>query len=251
MTGKLPPESAGDLLELLRGKAAALWEEKNLLGERVGVHARTLSTQEAIGDPEGDDFPLQKGKERMIEAEVLGARGHAFTDMYGDFAGTLGEIAAMPLANNFRRAVFVSAMNASLRALGLCDRTVHCRDDGPSRCAGELKNYMLERFAGARLVQVGFQPKFVEALSQAFPNYRVLDLDRDNIGKKLRGALIEGPEAQADALAWADVALVTGSTCANGTLGDFLHVPRLVVFGVSGAAACALLGLTRFCASSL
>ncbi len=251
MTGNRSAASAENLLELLRGKAVALWEEKGLLDEHVGVHARVLSTQEAIGDPEGDDFPLRKGKERMIEAEVLGARGHAFTDMYGDFSGTLGEIASMPLVNNFRRAVFVSAMNASLRALGLCDHTVHCRDDGPALCARELTNYMLERFAGARLLQVGFQPKFVEALSREFSNYRVLDLDRDNIGKTLRGALVEGPDAQKDALTWADVALVTGSTCANGTLSDFLHVPRLVVFGVTGAAACILLGLTRFCAQSL
>ena len=38
MTGKRSEESAKDLLELLRGRAAALWEEKGLLGERVGRH---------------------------------------------------------------------------------------------------------------------------------------------------------------------------------------------------------------------
>jgi len=239
-----------EFVEALRGRAAGLWEEKGLLGERVAVRARVLSTQEALGDPEGDDFPLQKGKERMMEAEVLGARGQAFTDMFGDFSGSLADIAAMPLGNNFRRAVFTSALNASLRGLGMCDRTVHCRDDGPALCAAKLRERMLADFSGAKVMQVGFQPKFVAALSPVFPRYRVLDMDRDNIGKPLHGVLIEGPEARADALAWADVALVTGSTLANGSLGEFLGGPPVIVYGVTGAAACALLGMTRFCASA-
>lgn len=239
-----------NFLEALRRKAVALWEDKKLLDERVSVRARVLSTQEALGDPEGDDFPLQKGKERMMEASVLGARGQAFTDMFGDFSGSLADIAAMPLANNFRRAVFVSAFNASVRGLGLCDRTVHCRDDGPALCADKLREHMQANFAGAKVMQVGFQPKFVAALAAAFPNYRVLDMDRDNIGKTLHGARVEGPEVHAEALAWADVVLVTGSTLANGSLGDFLAGPPVIVYGVTGAAACTLLGLTRFCASA-
>jgi hypothetical protein len=240
---------AEEFIERLRNRAAEIWEEHGLLRERVDVRARTLSTQEALGDPEGDDFPLQKGKERMMEARVAAARGQAFTDMFGDFSGSLADIAAMPLENNFRRAVFTSALNASLRALGLVDRTVHCRDEGPSRCAVKLLEHLRERHAGERVLQVGFQPKFVAALSQAFP-YRVLDLDRDNIGKTLHGALVEGPEARQDALNWAELVLVTGSTAANGTLGDFLGRAPVVVYGVSGAAACALLGLERFCASA-
>lgn len=236
-------------MEALRSRAAELWEEKGLMGERVSVRARTLTAEEAIGNPEGDDFPIQKGKERMIQAEVLGARGQAFTDMFGDFSGTLADIAVMPLSNNYRRAVFTSAMNASLRALGLCDRTVHCRDDGPAACAQKLLAHLSERYAGARVVQVGFQPKFVAALSPVF-HHRVLDLDPDNIGKTLHGARIEGPEAREDALKQADLVLVTGSTLANGSLQDFLGGPEVVVYGVTGAAACALLGLTRFCASA-
>jgi len=88
-------------METLRQKGAALWEEKGLLGASVSVRARTLSVEEAIGNPEGDDFPIQKGKERMMQAEILGARGQAFTDMFGDFSGTLADIAAMPLKNTF------------------------------------------------------------------------------------------------------------------------------------------------------
>jgi len=145
--------------------------------------------------------------------------------------------------------VFVSALNASLRACGMCDRTVHCRDDGPATCAQKLLAHLSERHAGARIVQVGFQPKFIAALSPVF-HHRVLDLDPENIGKVLHGARIEGPEARESALSWADLVLVTGSTLANGSLPDFLGGPPVIVYGVTGAAACTLLGLERFCASA-
>ena len=236
-------------IETLRLKALELWEGKGLLKESISVRARTLSVQEAIGDPEGDDFPLQKGKERLMQAEFMGAKGQAFTDMFGDFSGTLADVAAMPLENNFRRAVFVAALNATLRSQGLCDRTVHCRDEGPAECALKLREHIRERYGDVRITQVGLQPKFVAALSPAF-KLRVLDLDPDNIGKVMHGALIEGPEARAEALAWADLLLVTGSTLANGTLGDFLTGRPILVFGVTGAAAATLLGLDRFCASA-
>jgi hypothetical protein len=239
----------GTMLEELQARARELWKDKGLLGERVDVAARVLTADEALGDPEGDDFPLQKGRERMMEAAVLGARGHAFSDRFGDFAGTLAQIADMDLANNYRRAVFVAAFNASMRALGLCDRTVHCRDAGPGECAGELRAHLRQRYGDARVTQVGFQPKFVAALAADRP-LRVLDLDPDNIGHTLHGALIEGPEHRDDAIAWADVLLVTGSALVNGSMDAFAAGKPLVVFGVSGAGAAALMGWERFCVRS-
>lgn len=35
--------------------------DQKLLSQPVKVRARVLTTEEAIGNPEGDDFPLQKG----------------------------------------------------------------------------------------------------------------------------------------------------------------------------------------------
>lgn len=241
----MPSKSIGQL----QAKARELWAARGLLREPVTVRARTLSVQEAIGDPEGDDFPLQKGRERLMEAEFQGARGQAFTDQYGDFNGSLADVAAMPLTNNFRRAVFIAALNATMRSLGLCDRTVHCRNEEPANCAQMLLKFIQERYGQVRITLVGFQPKFVASLAPAFP-LRVLDLDLDNIGKVLHGARIEGPECTRAAVLWAELLLVSGSTLTNDSLGMFQAGKPLLVFGVTAAGAAGLMGLERFCAES-
>ena len=67
--------------------------EKQLADELVSVvNARTLSADEAIGAPERSDYPIQKGKEVMVEATFKGFKGQAFTDQPGTFSGSLREI---------------------------------------------------------------------------------------------------------------------------------------------------------------
>ena len=56
------------LYETLKIKTMTLFGDNNLLDEMVTVKAKTLSTEEAIGNPEADDFPLQKGRERLMQA---------------------------------------------------------------------------------------------------------------------------------------------------------------------------------------
>lgn len=238
------------MLEAVRRKAVELWEKKRLLGEPIMVKARTLTVHEAIGDPEGTDFPLQKGKERLMEAEFRGAKGQAFTDQFGDFTGTLADVASMPLENNFRRAVFVASVNATVRSLGLCDRTIHCRDKEPNECAGMLRDFISERYGDVRITQVGFQPKIIQALSERF-TLRVLDLDPDNIGTVQYNTLIEGPAQKDEALAWADLLVVTGSTLANDTVGTFLGDRPVIFYGTTIAGAAALMGWERFCAKAV
>ena len=108
----------------IKERFARICEQHDLMGQDVTVRARTLSTEEAIGDPEADDFPLQQGRERLMQADFSGALGQAFTDRFGDFKGPLREILAMPLENNYRRAIFVATVNAVMRHLGLADKTV-------------------------------------------------------------------------------------------------------------------------------
>ena len=238
------------MLDAVRRKAVALWEKHELLREPIAVKARTLTVHEAIGDPEGNDFPLQKGKERLMEAEFRGAKGQAFTDRFGDFTGTLSDVATMPLENNFRRAVFVASVNATVRGLGLCDRTIHCRDKEPGECAAQFREHLRERYGKVRITQVGFQPKIIEALGEAF-ELKVLDLDPDNIGTTQYQAAILGPESRDEALAWADLLVVTGSTLANDTIGDFLVDRPVIFYGTTVAGAAALMGWERFCAKAL
>ena len=42
------------------------YEIKNKL---VRITARPLSSQEAIGNPEHGDYPIQKGRERLMQAD--------------------------------------------------------------------------------------------------------------------------------------------------------------------------------------
>ncbi len=234
------------VLKDVQEKALQVWKDNDLLEVHVDVKARTLSVEEAIGNPEGDDFPLQKGKERLMEAKVNGARGQAFTDLFGDYSGTLGQVANMELSNNFRRAVFVSVLNAVQASLGQCKGCVHCKDQMPSICAGKLVEYIKDKYGAPKIAHVGFQPAMVEKMSNTF-EMRVLDLDPDNIGKTLRGAYIHGPDDTADCVDWADLLVVTGSTISNDTIGRFLTGKPVIFFGTTISGAATLMGWERYC----
>ena len=236
-----------DVYQTLRERAIQLAKLNKWLHKTVHVRAKVLSTEEAIGNPEEKDFPLQKGKERLMEATFDNCRGQAFTDRFGDFHGSLADALSDRFENNYRRAVFVATLNAMMRRLDLADRTIHCRDREPAQCAGELVAYLGERHKGARLAQIGFQPRMIEALSRKFP-LRIIDLDPDNIGARRFGITIEGAEANGDAVDWAEVLLVTGSTLVNGTIGSFLVGKPVIFYGTTIAGAAFLMGWERFCA---
>ena len=230
----------------LRNRFLHVCESHDLLGEPVQITAKVLDSQEAIGDPEASDFPLQKGKERLVQAVFGSGTGQAFTDQYGDFSGKLREVLDMPLGSNFRRAVFVASLNAVLRHLNDIQGTVHCRDDGPDLCAAALVDFVRNRFGRPRITQVGFQPRMAEHLSRAF-ECRVLDMDPDNIGSRKSGVKVEGPDVGAEAADWADLLLVTGSTLVNGTIGAFLSHKQVLFYGTTIAGAAHLMGWDRFC----
>ena len=210
------------------------------------VSARTLTAKEAIGTPDRDDYPLLKGKEVMVEAVFREAKGHAFTDMPGQFEGTLRDIIGLPLTSNFQRAVFIASLNAVMRALGLVEGSVHCRDKEPASCSRQLVETVREKFGSPRIAFVGFQPAMIEQLAGSFP-IRVLDLDEDNIGKKKFNLVIEGPDATEEVLSWGDVVLATGSTCVNGTITKFIGDKPVIFYGVSVAGVAKACGFERYC----
>lgn len=241
------------ILAAVHARAVGLWKREGLLDNHVQVSAGPLTVKQAIGDPGSNDYPIQKGKERLMEAGIEDARGQAFTDDFGSFSGTLREISQLPLNSNFNRAIFVAALNASMRNLERTEHTIHCHDSGPKDCAAQLPAFIRQKYGTPRITQVGFQPAMISALVGEF-ELRVLDLDPENIGKVRRGALIEGPEQAAEAVEWAELLTVTGTTLGNGTIDEFIDIEGrgitgvpVLFYGTTIAAAASLMGWDRFC----
>ncbi len=237
-------------LEQVRARAIAVWEEAGLMDQSVHVTAAPLTVEEAIGKPEGQDFPIQKGKEKLMEADFNGAKGQAFTDTYGNYEGRLADVAALNLNEAMPRAIFVATLNAVMRGLNRAECTIHCKDAGPKECSQRIVDHVRARHGAPKIGMVGYQPALIGALSGSFA-MRVLDLDPDNIGQTRHGALVEGGESTEDVLAWADLLLVTGTTLANGSIDLFLGRAPVIFYGTTIAGAASIMGWERFCPCSM
>jgi uncharacterized protein (DUF4213/DUF364 family) len=231
----------------IKEKFCHLIKEDDIWSSRINiVNVRPLTPQEAIGNPERDDFPLLKGKEVMIQADFRGSQGQAFTDMPGNYSGTLREVFEIPLANNFQRAIFVASINAVLRNLNFISKTIHCRDKEPAQCAAHLVNYIQGHFGHPRLAFIGMQPAMIEALGYIF-KIRVTDLDPNNVGQKKCGILIEDSSYTKEILSWSDVILATGTTVVNNTLTSFLIEKPVIFYGVTITGIAYLMGYEQYC----
>lgn len=239
------------LVEEFRKKLVQLAAKHGFLDREVRVELKPLSSKEAIGTPERDDFPLLKGKERLVEAQVAEGRGQAFTDAFSEYSGTLKELLELDIADRFNCSLMVAAGNAMLRALAMVGATLHCRDTAPGECALMLPGWIKEHYPDVkRIALVGLQPAMAEALSGKF-ELRILDLDEDNIGSRRHGVTIEdGSQALGEAAQWADMILATGSSITNHSIDGIIAAAGdkpLVFFGVTIAGAAELLGLKRYC----
>lgn len=219
-----------------------------LSSSNVSVSCKTLTPEEAIGSPGRNDFPLQKGKEKLMQAVIDGFVGQAFTDMPGNFEGSLRDVLALPPDNNYNRAIIVAALNALCRKLGKSDGTIHCKDADPGKCSQKLIETIIKNYGEPRIAVIGLQPAMVEKLAQHF-EIRVFDLDPENIGQEKYGVTIESGECNLTEVDdWCDLFLVTGSTAANGSIDPFLKVKKPVIFyGTTIAGAADILCLKRYC----
>jgi hypothetical protein len=222
----------------------------HLLEEKVTVQTRVLKIAEAIGTPDRQDYPLQKGKEFLMEANFRGARGQAYTDTPSEFSGPLAEIAGLELNDTASRALFVACLNAVMRHVEDSLGTVHCKNNEPEECAGEIIEYVAARqpdFIGL----IGLQPAILERLAGQFGPARVacLDRDEDRFGVPITWS---DEQAMTDLFNRADLVLATGSTIVNGSLPEILdmaeeHSVPVYFYGTTVAGAARLMGLQRLC----
>ncbi|HEY5525166.1 MAG TPA: DUF364 domain-containing protein [Clostridium sp.] len=223
---------------------------KNDLLEDKIITGKILTPVEAIGDTEKKNYPILKGKERLLEVTFRGYKGQAFTDMLNNYSGTLKEVIEMPLDNNFNRAVYIATLNAVCRYLNISSNTVHCKDKEPGNCALELPNFIKERYGNPKIALIGFQPAMLEKLSKSF-DVRIVDLDINNINTVKYGVLVEdGYKHTESLLEWCDIILATGSTVANNTITSLFVEKPIVFFGTTLAGTAELMGLERFCPCS-
>ncbi len=239
------------VFQLLKPKIEDILAGEKLSGEEVNIACRTLTPEEALGNPERDDFPLQKGREKLMQAEIGEAVGQAFTDRPGNLTGTVSEILSLPPVNNYNRAAIVATLNALLKLRAQVKNTVHCKDDGPRLCGSELAEDIQARYGNPKVVLIGLQPAIAETLSARF-KMRIMDLDPANESKTFNGVKVEiGPYSIADFEGWADLFLITGSTIVNGSIDQFLDIKKPVLFfGTTIAGPAELLGLERICPRS-
>lgn len=236
------------MMECIKVKFLELLKENNLFDEKISVEAKVLTTVEAIGNPKRRDYPLIKGKEKLIQAEFKGFIGQAFTDSPCDFKGTVREIMELTLESNGSRAIFIASVNAIMNYLGISSNTIHCKDEEPESCAEKLVESIKKTYGSPKITLVGYQPAFLENLSRNF-ELRVLDLDDEKIGTIKNDVLIEnGEESFEDAINWCNLVIATGSTVVNNTLSNFTESGKpTLFFGTTISGPACLIGLDRFC----
>lgn len=216
--------------------------------QEVTITCKTLTPEEAIGNPLHDDYPIQLGKERLIEADFMGKKGQAFSDSYFNYKGSVNDILSMNLNTNAKRAIFVSSLNAILAGLDLMPEALHCKDDDLIRCGDHFMRFVQTLPSDkVKAFLVGLQPRLLEALVTQ-KRVRVCDMNPDNIGTTKSGVVIDGPECFSANAKWADAIFATGSTVVNGTIDEIIAADENAFFyGVTIAGVANLLGLKQFC----
>ncbi|MDV3428224.1 MAG: hypothetical protein LIR50_14600 [Bacillota bacterium] len=239
-----------NLYETLKTEFLKILADENLLTEKIEIISKALTPEEAIGITKRKDFPIITGKEIMIQAEYRGAKGQAFTDSPAVFKGTLAEICNMDMEKDPQAAgLFIASLNAVMKYLGKAECTVHCKSEGPEKCAKDVLAFLKDKYENPKIALVGYQPSMLENLSKEF-NLRVLDLNPSNIGTIRYGVKVEdGISAYEEVVKdWADLVLCTGSTICNGTIVNFMGLSKPVLFfGTTLSGAAPILGLNRLC----
>jgi uncharacterized protein (DUF4213/DUF364 family) len=243
------------ILENSKIQLAEIITQNGLLNAHVSVLVKTLTPEEAIGVPGRRDFPIILGKERVVEADVIGARAHAFTDSPGEFMGNLKEVLNLPLTSNRERSIYVATVNAILKYFDLLNNTLHCKDEDPERCGKEIASQILKTWGKVKVGFIGLNPAIAENLIETFgaEDVKITDLNKQNVNFFKYGVKVwDGNEMTEELVKQSDVILITGTTLVNGTFDHIMHCVQkyrkdYLIYGVTGAGICRLLGLNRIC----
>lgn len=230
-----------------------LKDNPELLNQQVQVSARGLKTEEAIGKPERQDFPLLTGREVLLQAEIGSYKGQAFTADPLSFEGSLKQVLSLSQDRPGHLAITIAVLNALAVSLGIADRTIHCHNNEPEECAREISNYLLDKHGHRNIGIIGYQPAILENCVKVFgpEHVHITDLNPDNIGQTKHGVKVwDGLQDTRRLIDFADVLLITGTVLANGTfteMAPLLNDKKVYFFGTTAAAMAPLNNFSRLC----
>ena len=92
--------------QLKREPAFCSW--KTPLSSHVRI--RPLNPDESVGAASSPDLARRRGPEKIVQAQIDGALGQAFTDMPCSWEGTLATALALPIDRPDRRAWVVASL---------------------------------------------------------------------------------------------------------------------------------------------
>lgn len=200
---------------------------KSLLAENqefnsleINITSRALKNEEAIGNPDRKDFPLLTGKEVLLQAEIDGYLGQAFTSDPIAYQGSIKAILELSGERPGNYALMVATLNALTNKMGKANKTIHCLNNEPEDCAKKICKDVIENHGHCKVGIIGYQPAILEHCVQAFggDNVMITDLNPDNVGDERYGVKVMDGFTDTEKLVdFADVLLVTGTILANGT----------------------------------
>ena len=86
----------------------------------------------------------------------------------------------------------------------------------------------------------------VESLADIF-EIKVVDLDKDNIGLKKKGIIVEDVSHTEEIVSWSDIVVATGTTAVNNTIASFLNKKPIIFYGVTISGIAYLMGYRQIC----
>ncbi len=242
-----------DFINARMALESILKENEDLNALEIIISSRALTSNEAIGHPEKDDFPLLRGKEVLLQAAIGDSVGQAFTADPIAYQGTIKNILEMSADRPGVHALVVASLNALYCKLGKVDHTIHCVNHEPEECAAHISQYILDKHGLCNIGIIGYQPAILDHCAQLFTPDRIhiTDLDANTVGAVRYGVKVLDGMTDTDKLVeFADVLLITGTILANGTYQEVLRAvgdKPYYFFGTTCAALAYLNNKNRLC----